>query len=287
MMFYILNGEKFMKKIFKPTTRLPYNDHKNKSLFTLYERKLGKTVIPCCKFNKTAFTLAEVLITLAVIGVVAAMTMPLLIQHFKDKVLITQVKKSYTNFLNVIERMKAENGTTDVADLFVTGEEAEQIAKNIASFYNGSNVCSGANKGCGSSYKVKTSKPMNNGNGGITKEDFGFPRINIVDGSSIYLRDLRKNCDPMRYEYKNKDSNGFHTGTTSQVTDYRCATVVIDVNGEYKGPNQYGADVHQIIVYKNNLDIKGSDSNYGSMKDVFVKNKLNYKNYPDNYKFNR
>ena len=37
---------------------------------------------------KKAFTLAEVLVTLGVIGVVSALTMPSLVQHFKDMVLI-------------------------------------------------------------------------------------------------------------------------------------------------------------------------------------------------------
>ena len=35
--------------------------------------------------NKKGFTLAEVLITLGIIGVVAAMTMPSLINNYKDK----------------------------------------------------------------------------------------------------------------------------------------------------------------------------------------------------------
>lgn len=61
--------------------------------------------------------------------VVSALTMPALVQHFKDMVLISQAKKSYTNFLNVIKRMEAENECTNYADIFATGESAAQIAK--------------------------------------------------------------------------------------------------------------------------------------------------------------
>ena len=43
-----------------------------------------------------AFTLAEVLITLGIIGVVAALTMPSLIAHYQRKVLETQFKKAYS-----------------------------------------------------------------------------------------------------------------------------------------------------------------------------------------------
>lgn len=43
--------------------------------------------------NKTAFTLAEVLITLGIIGVVAAMTLPTLVQKHQEKVTIAKLKK--------------------------------------------------------------------------------------------------------------------------------------------------------------------------------------------------
>ncbi len=38
---------------------------------------------------KNGFTLAEVLITLGIIGIVAAMTMPALIANYQKKVLVT------------------------------------------------------------------------------------------------------------------------------------------------------------------------------------------------------
>lgn len=44
------------------------------------------------KKEKTAFTVAEVLITLGVIGVVAALTMPILIQKVEERILISQHK---------------------------------------------------------------------------------------------------------------------------------------------------------------------------------------------------
>ncbi len=44
---------------------------------------------------KKAFTLAEVLITLGVIGVVAAMTMPSLVANYQKKVWVNQLKKLY------------------------------------------------------------------------------------------------------------------------------------------------------------------------------------------------
>jgi len=46
--------------------------------------------------SRVAFTLAEVLITLAVIGVVAAMTIPTLIQKHNEKATVVHLKKTYS-----------------------------------------------------------------------------------------------------------------------------------------------------------------------------------------------
>ncbi len=63
---------------------------------------------------KRGFTLAEVLITLAIVGVVAALTMPTLVAHYKDKVLETQQKKAASVISNAFGMLKAE---TDGANL--------------------------------------------------------------------------------------------------------------------------------------------------------------------------
>ena len=59
--------------------------------------------------KKAAFTLAEVLITLGIIGVVAAMTMPSLIQNYQEKVLANQFKKSYSMFSQVLNQVWVDN----------------------------------------------------------------------------------------------------------------------------------------------------------------------------------
>lgn len=46
----------------------------------------------------TGFTMAEVLITIGIIGVVAAMTFPALVMHHRNKALESQFKKYYSIF---------------------------------------------------------------------------------------------------------------------------------------------------------------------------------------------
>ena len=64
-------------------------------------------------FKKAAFTLAEVLITLGIIGVVAALTLPTLIQNHQKQAYVTGLKKAYANIQNAFAKMAYDEGVTD------------------------------------------------------------------------------------------------------------------------------------------------------------------------------
>lgn len=65
------------------------------------------------KINKIqAFTLAEVLITLGIIGVVAAMTIPVLLQNAQDREFKSAWKKEYAVLNQAIQQIYAEEGDT-------------------------------------------------------------------------------------------------------------------------------------------------------------------------------
>ena len=78
------------------------------------------------------FTLAEVLITLGIIGIVAALTLPSLLSNFRDKVMVSQAKKSYSNFQNVLNKMMADEGYTDYAGIFNTDETQLQKVQKFS-----------------------------------------------------------------------------------------------------------------------------------------------------------
>lgn len=59
---------------------------------------------------KKGFTLAEILITLGIIGVVATITMPTLIYNHQKNVTETRLKKFYSLFNQAIQRSVADNG---------------------------------------------------------------------------------------------------------------------------------------------------------------------------------
>ena len=60
--------------------------------------------------KRAAFTLAEVLITLGIIGVVAAMTIPTLIANYQEKQTISKLQKVYASLKNAFELAKVEHG---------------------------------------------------------------------------------------------------------------------------------------------------------------------------------
>lgn len=58
--------------------------------------------------NKDGFTLAEILITLSIVGIVAAMTVPSLMMNYQKKVWETKLEKSFSVAVNACERMLVE-----------------------------------------------------------------------------------------------------------------------------------------------------------------------------------
>ena len=74
--------------------------------------------------GKNSFTLAEVLITLGIIGVVAAMTMPTLIKKHQQRVLVTRLQKNYSIVSQALITSVSENGSMNEWDLGVDYNKA-------------------------------------------------------------------------------------------------------------------------------------------------------------------
>ena len=81
---------------------------KKRAAFTLAE---GAThVAHSHNIRRAAFTLAEVLITLGIIGVVAALTIPILISNYRKQVTETKLKQTYSILSNATSKLIAETG---------------------------------------------------------------------------------------------------------------------------------------------------------------------------------
>ena len=85
-------------------------------------------------FKKFGFTLAEVLITLGVIGVVASITMPMLIQNHQKHVTENRLKKSFSTLNQALKMSEVENGPAKYWDLDL-GEYGADNTKKFTEKY--------------------------------------------------------------------------------------------------------------------------------------------------------
>lgn len=85
------------------------------------------------KKNHKGFTLAEVLITLGIIGIVAAMTLPALIQNYKKETLITRLKKAYTEVYQALVMAEAEHGNHQYWD-YGTAFDGDSAVKFVNTY---------------------------------------------------------------------------------------------------------------------------------------------------------
>lgn len=97
------------------------------------------------KKQLNAFTLAEVLIALAVIGIVAALTIPNMVISYEKKATATKVRKAVAEFTQVIKLSEVDNGPIKTWDYGTTDSiEATRkfMNKYIIPYYTGITECS-------------------------------------------------------------------------------------------------------------------------------------------------
>jgi prepilin-type N-terminal cleavage/methylation domain-containing protein len=174
--------------------------------------------------KKPAFTLAEVLITLGIIGVVAAMTIPTLINNYQKKQTVVKLQKAISIWNNVYKASVDENGEPTVE------EQVTYTPKKLWEIYYApyitATTCNSYSE-CGYS-KLNPFTRMNN-----TTALFQFrSTVNI----GIYTN------DGFFYDYQFRGGSGNIDTITSRVLH-------VDVNGP-KGPNKYGIDVFMLLPYE-------------------------------------
>ena len=214
------------------------------------EKNCYKGIITISK----GFTLAEVLITLGIIGVVAAMTLPTLIANYKDKELIEKTKKTYSNIQNaVLLAQKDSDVIGDNTILFDTTKTSAEVAENFIKYFNGAKLCkSSSDSGCKDYfYAIKYATKA----GAFTPNS--YPRIILNDGAVLSILQY-SSCD--RYDPNDckqnadgeclTDSSGNKIPNTTHHTE--CAYVFFDVNGP-RIPNQFGRDAYGATVFINRV----------------------------------
>lgn len=191
----------------------------------------------------TAFTLAETLITLAIIGVVAAITVPGLINNIKDNELKASFEKTYASLDQATRQIMQENGGTMVGicadDDHACQRDKYSMLLKAKSCDTGSTLgaCWHANDG--------SSKYLN----GVPITTWG-DTAGLVLNNGAFLRFIQK--DDM-------------CQSTFSSTIGQCGLLLIDVNG-IKKPNTYGKDIFEVHIFKNGIKPYGFD---GDTDDLY------------------
>lgn len=235
---------------------------------------------------KQAFTLAEVLITLGIIGIVSALTIPTLIAKYNERVLVSAAKRNYSIILNALDNWLAKNGTPKEYKLFwLSNSTNEKLVEEFAEEVKYLKICKVQYnvKNCGGSYDIRQYKKINDGKGQTTSENWvsNFNRIVLSDGSFITIQIAHSNgsCVTKGWAY-DKDADGNYIEDPSspngykghEVTNTVCGRIAYDTNG-LKGPNQIGRDVFQIAFYDDGKVGTNYDS-WGNINYVLSHDKL-------------
>ncbi len=85
-------------------------DQASMPLSIFASKNLAASLPSCLAAKRVAFTLAEVLITIGIIGVVAALTIPNVVSNYKKKVVETRLAKLYSVLNQAVELSEEENG---------------------------------------------------------------------------------------------------------------------------------------------------------------------------------
>ena len=196
--------------------------------------------------KKCAFTLAEVLITLGIIGVVAALTLPALLANIQGKVRAEQIRTVKYKFTKATDKMKSLSliGAYPTTNDFVQELRKHLViakvcdANHIRDCWPYDTVILQDDKEYDIS-KTKTGKafkmPKDN------NHDYTNPTVGIVtgDGTAMILS-YNSKCDALdpvkSYGWSTEDNKPVTNATTN------CVAAVFDINGGNK-PNKLSKDV--------------------------------------------
>lgn len=215
---------------------------------------------------KSAFTMAEILISLTIIGVIAAITLPSLVGNINEKAWASQRKALYSRMSQAIELMPSLNGYGIGATDDETASKAAQafISDGLSKVLKINNICAapdGADATVARNEFKKCGFP----------EKFTKMGINSKLDTPITINDLNgyfviPNGDNVHYSQVNTNSAAFETANGESILTFynpncsytygvngkynlqnlmqptMCANFIYDLNGK-KGPNKVGKDI--------------------------------------------
>ena len=195
------------------------------------------------------------LITLVIIGVIASMTIPTLINKTNKQEYVSRLKKAYSTMAQATNRIIAENGSPK--NWLTDGDVFYQLYRQHLSK---AKDC-GPDTGC----LENTYKNLNGNYAGFWDTAATKKKLILSDGTIIMFIHRSEDC-----AWNGDGSNNV------------CGQINVDVNGS-KGPNMFGRDFFEFAVKENGIYPMGCDSEQcaqgnstGCACKVLRENAMNY-----------
>ena len=192
-----------------------------------------------------AFTLAEVLITLGVIGVVAALTMPTLLTNIQERVRKEQVRTVKYKLTKATEKMNSlgkighYDSTKDFVDELKNHLSIAKIcdSNHLGECWGGTSFTNANGSTTYTVADLKTGRSLE----ALQFNSGDTDTVGIVtgDGTPIILtygKDCQALDETKQYQWSTVDGKPETNATAG------CVSMVFDINGQ-KGPNKIGTDV--------------------------------------------
>lgn len=182
---------------------------------------------------KKGFTLSEVLITLAIVGVIAALTIPAIVKNYRNKLYVSQLKRTYVQLTDAMQAIMNDESTNNYysTSAGVAPDDIATCKKGPCYFLTNyfktiKTACGGGAEGSCTAAHYKTL------DGAVDKGAMnGSYCVQISTGATICI---------------------------SHNTANTVSSVIIDVNGQSE-PNIAGRDVFSLDIKQN-----GTLADYGS-----------------------
>jgi len=218
---------------------------------------------------RRGFTLAETLVTLGIIGVVAAMTLPALVNKYQERTTVTKVKKFYSVINQALLLAIKDNGYVNEWNFYEKDDEeggdikSNKLAAYLKPYLKITKDC-GENPGCiGVTYKVLSGEVW-----GADYNTKRYYKMILADGTYLWLR---------------SNFNGEGMECTLQDGDVQnvCGALWVDVNGKNE-PNTLGKDVFHFLIMKDRIipndpdDCNAGDEGWGCAKYILQNDNMNY-----------
>lgn len=183
---------------------------------------------------KKGFTLAEVLITIGIIGIVAALTIPAVINRTNELENYARFKKKYAELSQASQQIIQDSGGTLTRYYWAsTNAAVDDYARYISFLKQCTNA---ASQGCWNS-------------SGALRFDTGVSIGLVWTGPGAIMKDGT-------YLYAYADHTDLRCDDT-QATMFECARLYVDINGN-KQPNTLGKDIFEMNLHQTKLGIGGA-----------------------------